>query len=205
MPIKQCLNLGVPRRAWQFAALANERDRPALALPAAQGFVDVLTAYGWRESRTTSQTVRDDAPTPLQAVTLSHGLLHRRVARLSDDSAFTALCLQDVELKELVRRVVERVMTRPPTVAEETLFVELLAEGFQERRTGKVPLPRSQRRSAVSWANHLSPEATRLKLEQEQVARAGDPPTPRLTADWRERMEDVLWALLSSPEFVFVP
>jgi len=23
--------------------------------------------------------------------------------------------------------------------------------------------------------------------------------------DWRERMEDALWALVNSPEFVFVP
>ena len=27
------LNLGVPKRAWQFASLSNERDRPSLSLP----------------------------------------------------------------------------------------------------------------------------------------------------------------------------
>ena len=39
--------LGVPRRAWMFASLNNERDRPSLALPHAQTTVDVLEAFGW--------------------------------------------------------------------------------------------------------------------------------------------------------------
>ena len=68
------------------------------------------------------------------------------------------------------------------------------------------PNPISQRQqSAVSWSNHLSAEATRIKLELERAARAGDPPTSRLQSDWRERMEDGLWALLNSPEFIFIP
>ena len=60
-------------------------------------------------------------------------------------------------------------------------------------------------RSAVSWSNHLSPEATKIKMELEKLAREGDPPTRRLEKDWRERMEDAVWALFNSPEFVFVP
>ena len=57
----------------------------------------------------------------------------------------------------------------------------------------------------VSWSNHLNPEATRIKQEAERAARAGDPPTDRLRAAWRERMEDAVWALVNSPEFVFMP
>ena len=58
---------------------------------------------------------------------------------------------------------------------------------------------------AVSWSNHLSPEATRIKVEMERLTRAGDPPTERLQLEWREKMEDMLWAMANSPEFVFVP
>jgi hypothetical protein len=204
-PIKQCINLGVPRRAWEFVSLANERDRPALALPRAQAFVDVLQAYGWRDARTSSQTVRDESMTPLQPMTLANGVLGNRVARLSDDSAFTALALQDIELDDLVTRVYERTLSRRPNGEERRLFTRLLSDGHAERRTGKPPVPRPPVRSLVSWANHLSPEATRLKLEEEQAARAGDPPTPRLRAEWRERFEDMLWAIMNSPEFAFVP
>lgn len=42
-------------------------------------------------------------------------------------------------------------------------------------------------------------------MAAEERARQGDEPTPRLQPHWRERMEDVLWALVNSPEFVFVP
>jgi hypothetical protein len=138
-------------------------------------------------------------------MTLANGLLHSRAARLSDDSAFTALALQDIALPELVGRACDRVLSRPPTPEELTLFTDLLRDGYADRRTGAAPLPMDVKRSRVAWSNHLSPEATRLKLAEEQAARAGDSPTPRLREGWRQRFEDMLWALMSSPEFVFVP
>ena len=203
--IKQCLNLGVPRRAWNFIDMANERDRPALALPIAQTFVDVMTAYGWRNSRTTSLTDREESPTSLQPMILAHGLSHSRASRLSDDSAFLEMAVSDVQLSEVIEKTFERVLTRKPTEAERGLFIELLDEGFPQRRTGKPAAGKPHRRAGVSWANHLSPEATRLKLEMEKQAQAGDPPSPRLNEDWRKRMEDMVWSLMNSPEFVFVP
>ncbi len=51
----------------------------------------------------------------------------------------------------------------------------------------------------------LVAEATKLKFELEKYARAGDPGTKRLKSEWREQMEDAVWAILNSPEFVFVP
>jgi hypothetical protein len=206
-PPTEMLNLGRPQRAWELTSLSNERDRPALALPAAQGLVDLLGAYGWRESRPNPITVRDETPTPLQPMVLAHGTVGSRITRLSDDSAFTELCLDERPLPDLVRAVFLRVLSRPPTAEERDLFVELLKPGYEDRRvpgavaTGK----RWQPASAVSWANHLSPEATRIKLELERQARAGDLPTSRLRSAWRERMEDMIWALVNSPEFVFVP
>ena len=84
----------------------------------------------------------------------------------------------------------------------------LLREGFENRRVPgakRNPTPTFVPTSAVSWANHLDPEATRIKLDLAELARVGDPPTGRLRADWRKRMEDVLWALVNSPEFLFIP
>ena len=82
-----------------------------------------------------------------------------------------------------------------------------LAEGFADRRlkpSGSAAHQAGPVRP-VSWSNHLNPEATRIKQEQERATRAGDAPTDRLRADWRERAEDAVWALVNSPEFVFVP
>jgi hypothetical protein len=207
-PVTEMANLGRPRRAWEFTSLSNERDRPALALPMAQSLVDVLTAFGWRDARPNPITVREETATPLQPLVLANGTVGSRIARLSDDSAITELCLQDQPLEKLIDAVFRRVLSRPPTAAERSLFAELLADGYADRRVpgaAKVVRTGASRGAAVSWSNHLSPEATKLKLELERQARLGDPPTQRLKADWRERMEDMLWTLVNAPEFVFVP
>ncbi|MEX2560054.1 MAG: DUF1549 and DUF1553 domain-containing protein [Pirellulales bacterium] len=207
-PVTEMQNLGTPRRAWEFTSLSNERDRPALSLPVAQSIVDVLAAYGWRESRQNPLTVREAAATPLQPMVLANGIAGSRITRLSDDSALTELALEDRPVQQLVEAVFLQILSRRPTEDERQMFVELLSDGYDDRRVAgaeAVPARSPRLASAVSWSNHLSPEATRIKLDLERIARQGDPPTTRLHADWRERMEDMLWALLNSPEFIFVP
>jgi hypothetical protein len=51
----------------------------------------------------------------------------------------------------------------------------------------------------------LSPEANRIKLELEKDARRGDPTSLALHPEWRERLEDAVWVLINSPEWLSVP
>ena len=103
-PAQDFNNLGVPKRSWEFCSLANERDRPALALPRAQAIVDTLIMFGWRESRPNPLTERDHSPNVLQPANLANSTLATRVVRLSDESAITKLALLDQPLPGLLIR-----------------------------------------------------------------------------------------------------
>jgi hypothetical protein len=206
-PAKLFGNLGEAHRAWQLTSLSNERDRPALSMPVAQSIVDLLVTFGWRESRQNPVTMRDESPNALQPLLLANGVVGARIVSLSDDSAITQLALANHKVEELVQAIYLRLLSRLPRPDEEQLFVNLLKDGYERRR---VDAPntvqiKNDRRMPVAWSNHLSPDASRIKLELERTARAGDPPTARLAADWRERAEDMVWALVNAPEFVFVP
>jgi hypothetical protein len=202
---RQCTNQGHPKRAWHFCTLNNERDRPALSLPIAQGYVDLLSAFGWRFSRPSPLTLREDALTPIESMTLANGQLMNRLIRLTDEAEITELSVQKLKLEELVQKTYLRILSRPATAGEMRMAVELLQPGYEQRLTGKPARPKEEYICIVTWANHLHPEATRLKMEATKLARAGDAPTPRLQEDWRMRMEDLVWSMLNSPEFVFVP
>jgi hypothetical protein len=207
-PVKDFNNLGTPCRAWEFTSLSNERDRPALSMPKAQQIVDTLTTFGWRESRQSATTVREEAANVLQPASLGNGLLgNGRVARLSDDSTITTLSVETKTLPELIDVVVRRVLSRPPTAKEIQIFTAHLGPAFPDRVTepSAASTYKKAARRPVSWSNHLNPDATRIKQELEREVRAGDPPTERLRPEWRERMEDVVWALINTPEFAFVP
>jgi hypothetical protein len=169
--------------------------------------VTTLETFGWRPTRQDPLTIREGAPSPLQPAELANGLLSRRTCTLSEDSAFTALAMSEVPVEQLVDQVYARVLTRQPSVTERELFVELLKPGYNDRRHPDATVPPRVRlpRFQVAWTNHLNPEATNIKQRLEDEVRRGDPPTPRLSDDLRQRLEDMLWALVNSPEFVFVP
>ncbi|MBM3728560.1 MAG: DUF1553 domain-containing protein [Acidobacteria bacterium] len=206
-PPTQFLNMGKPERSWQMTALSNERDRPALALPIAQSVSDVLTTYGWRQSRQNAVTSRDDAASPMQTLILANGILGTRIARLSDDSYFTGLLLKDMPLSSVINEMFLRLLSRPASAEETRIFTALLKDGYAGRRVAGAASVDNVRKSdtRVSWSNHLSAEATLIRMEEEKKLRMGDQPTARLAAQFREKFEDALWSVVNSPEFVVIP
>ncbi len=207
-PAKEFISLGHPRRAWEMTAASNERDRPALGLPAATQITDLMQAFGWRDARQDPITSRDATVTPLQPGILATGLIHTRIARLSDDNRLTEIALSAKSVEELADRTTLAILSRPATDSEKSEAQELFAASFADRiNAGAKPIANSPRshRQRVSWSNHLSPRATEIQIEEEALVRAGDPPTPRLKTEFREALEDWAWAMFNSPEFLFLP
>jgi len=208
--LSSSISLGQPRHCWMLMGTSNERDRPSLALPRIQAITDVLGAFGWRGSRQDPTSVRETAPNALQPAILSNGTMSIWLTRLSDDHGITQVALQNQTAAELVDGLYLRLLTRKPTAEERARYVEHLTPGYDSRvakSLGKTTSGSTARRPAkyVSWSNHLDPEATLVRQEQEIAARRGDEPSARLDDKWRQRLEDVLWALLNAPEWVFAP
>src|SRR5262249_9185196 len=132
-PQTEFLNLGTPRRGWEFTSTSNERDRPALSLPVVQSLVDVLETFGWRPSRQDPISIREETSTPLQPAVLANGTIAGRIARLSDDSAITALCLADQAPESLIRAVYLRILSRPASDAETSRLVAYLGNSYDGR------------------------------------------------------------------------
>ncbi len=201
------VTLGQPRRAWMLTSTSNERDRPALALPRIQAVCDVLAAFGWRASRPDPVTDREGAANSLQPAILSNGTMGTWVTRLSDDHGVTAMALEAKSPDALTDALFLRLLSRRPTAAEKTKYSAYLSEGFAGRiqLLEKVYANKGTRRPDyyVSWSNHLNDMATTVRMQEEAAARKGDPATDRLTSVWRRRAEDVVWALVNSPEFLY--
>ena len=203
------ISLGKPRRAWMLTSTSNERDRPSLALPRIQAVADVLQAFGWRGTRQEPTSAREQSSNVLQPAILSNGTMGVWLTRLSDDHGIAQLALRPQSIDEFLDALFLRLLTRLPTTEERATYTGYLRAGYAMR---VVPAPtrtldgkKRQPEPFVSWSNHLAPEATIVRQQQEAAARKGDPPTNRLDAGWRTRLEDVLWALVNSSEFVFVP
>jgi hypothetical protein len=207
-PLAKRQTLGKPRRAWMFASLNNERDRPSLSLPRARAVTDVLEAFGWEGSRQQPIHARDTDPSVLQAGVLANGSLTQSLTRASHGSKLAQLAVDAESPEALANTLVLRVLGRMPASGEHTVFAQLLADGFATRLmpSGEIesssslpPLP------LVTWFNHLQPEADEIQRELERRVRVGPPPDPRLRAPWRERYEDIVWSLVNHREFVWMP
>ncbi|MGE9267459.1 MAG: DUF1553 domain-containing protein, partial [Verrucomicrobiales bacterium] len=202
------ITLGHPERAWMLTSTSNERDRASLNLPRIQAVCNVLEAFGWRGARQDSNSERETSPSVIQPAVLSNGTVGIWLTRLSEDHGLTELALREHESAEaFLDTLFLKLLTRKPSSEERDLYLGYLQPGFAERiATRKLPSePKKERRPEryVSWYNHLDAEAEKIRLQQIADARKGDPPTQRLEEDWRRRLEDVVWALLSSPEWIY--
>ncbi|MCA9093574.1 MAG: DUF1553 domain-containing protein, partial [Planctomycetaceae bacterium] len=207
-PISNRLTLGRPTRAWMFAGLNNERDRPSLSLPHARAIVDVLESFGWTGTRQKPITARDPDPNLLQPGVLANGTLTMTLSRasLGSDLAQTAVDAQSPE--SLVDQLFLRFLTRHPTPDERAQFIPSIQQDFESRllppdqiQPPKTlpPLP------LVTWFNHLQSQANLIQQEHERRVRQGPPPDPRLRPEWREVYEDLIWSLINHREFVWIP
>lgn len=203
------ISLGQPRRAWMLASTSNERDRPSLMLPRIQAVADVMEIFGWRGTRAEPTSRREISPNVLQPAILSNGTVGGWLTQLSDDHELTELALEAQPVDTLVERLFLRLLTRKPTTEERKLYVSLLTGGYDARIVPAEALPRTTqprtRERYVTWSNSNDPEATRVRQDQATQARRGDPPTARLEADWRKRLEDIVWALLNAPSWITTP
>lgn len=200
--------LGRPTRAWMFGDLKNERDRPSLSLPKARAVVDVLEAFGWTGARQMPIYERETDPNILQPGVLANSTLSMSLTRASHRSTMAELAIRVQSPELLVDTLFLRFLGRFPKAEERKVFVNTLAEGFENRLVppDKVadvePLPALPQ---VTWFNHGRPKANEIQLEMERRALAGPPSDPRLSVDWRNALEDTLWSLINHREFVWMP
>ena len=202
------ITLGKPRRAWMLASTSNERDRPSLSLPRIQAVASIMETFGWRGARQDPISRRDSDPNVLQPAILANGVMGTWLTRLSDRHELTRLVMMDQTPEELVDRLFLRLLTREPSALEKERYVSFLSEGYESRvvpEANRVEVEKEPRAPVryVSWSNHLDGAANTLATQKEEEARRGDPPTNALENDWRLRMEDMLWAMLNAPEWIY--
>lgn len=208
--MKSSITLGKPRRAWMLASTSNERDRPSLSLPRITAVTSIMETFGWRGARQDPVSQRDVDANILQPAILANGTMGVWLTRLSDRHEVTELAVQDQSLEDFVDRLYLRLLTRQPSASEKQRFTAMLSDGFDERVVPEAerPEPSQAKREPVryvSWSNHLDGKANTLAQQKEIEARKGDPPTNQLNDDWRSRLEDVLWAMINTPEWIYSP
>lgn len=204
------ITLGKPRRAWMLASTSNERDRPSLSLPRIQAVASVMETFGWRGARQDPASERETGPTVLQPAVLANGTMGVWLTRLGGEHGVTGLAQENQPVEKLVERLFLRLLTRQPSASEMKRFVDVLKPGYENRvipEDEREPSPRGPREPErfVSWSNHLDGPANSLAQKKEAEARAGAEPTNALRNDWRIRLEDTLWAILNSPEWIYTP
>ena len=199
------IDLGRPRRAWELVSTVSERDRPSLTFPAADSLNELLAAFGWRPQRQEPVPHRQPQNTALTPMQLANGVAAARLL----DADWQAAIVEDAVAAEspeaLADRLSLRFLSRPAMDAERGRLASLLSPGFADRVTGESDAPPPLYRRRVSWATHFGMQSDPHVVARRKAWEAGDPPTRRLTDDFRQRLEDAAWVLVNSPEFVWMP
>lgn len=207
-PLQTRQDLGLPRRAWMFASLNNERDRPSLALPRAQAAVNVLEAFGWNGSRQKPIFSRDTEANVVQPGILENGTLTQSLSRASWKSELANLAVETKSPEALLENLFLRFLNRMPLPSERDSFLPDLRSGFEKRLTPPdqiVEPARQEPLRLVTWLNHVTPDANTIQQENESRVQKGPSPDPRLQPEWREVYEDIIWSLINHRDFVWVP
>ncbi|MDF1814708.1 MAG: DUF1553 domain-containing protein [Verrucomicrobiales bacterium] len=207
-PLKTRQALGIPRRGWMFAGLNNERDRPSLALPRAQTVVNVLQAFGWSGTRQEPTFERDTDPNMLQPGILENGTLVQTLSRASWKSELADLAVESRSAEALLDNLFLRFLNRMPLPSEKSALLPALEAGFENRLTpaDQVTIPKApERLRLVTWLNHVRPDANTIQQEIEKRVQKGPAPDSRLSTEWREIYEDLIWSLINHREFVWMP
>jgi Protein of unknown function (DUF1553)/Protein of unknown function (DUF1549) len=139
-----------------------------------------LQAFGRNQRRITCECERSAQPTVVQVLHLSNGTTVNE--KLASESCIIKQWLDsNLTDQQIVQQAYLRALSRPPTEAEQVRVWQALAEASQTVQVGG---------KAVATADSVpAPPAQELSTEAKAVR--------------REILEDLLWSLMSSSEFLF--
>ncbi|MCY3777820.1 MAG: DUF1549 domain-containing protein [Candidatus Aminicenantes bacterium] len=198
----QKLDYGVPQRTWQIVSLSNEEDISVLAKPLLQEIITLARAFGWRDQRPNPVSVRNDDPHALQPLAMANGELMHRLVKFTDRSYYTELSKRAATLDQYGERLFLNTLSRLPTDREKRWLSRELGTDWDQRL---VPPELQETRKEESRVKEVTITDSIAAQEYIMQVRQGEPATAALTPSFRRQAEKVLWAVLNSPEFIFLP
>lgn len=198
----QKLDYGVPERTWQVVSLSNEEDVAVLAKPLLQEIITLARAFGWRDQRPNPVSVRNDDPHALQPLAMANGELMHRLVKFTDRSYYTELSKRAATLDQYGERLFLNTLSRLPTDREKRWLRSELGADWDRRL---VPSELQETRKEESRVKEVTITDSIAAHEYIMQVRQGEPAAAALTPSFRRQAEKVLWAVLNSPEFIFLP